>query len=103
MIALILSIFAVAVSGFQAPMGAARSVSRIHMAAEPQGVRPTVGQGYFDGPPNAGGEATRDPEPTEIDPNDPKGKQKAIHKSESFAEYLKKRQASGGGSIGSDK
>ena len=32
-----------------------------------------------------GGEATRDPEPTQIDPNDPKGKQQAIHKAESFA------------------
>ena len=40
-----------------------------------------------------GGEATRDPEPTEIDPNDPKGKQQAIHKAESFAEYLAKRKA----------
>uniref|UniRef100_A0A7S4BJP5 Uncharacterized protein n=1 Tax=Chrysotila carterae TaxID=13221 RepID=A0A7S4BJP5_CHRCT len=39
-----------------------------------------------------GGEATRDPEPTEIDPNDPKGKQQAIHKAESFAEYLARRQ-----------
>ena len=27
-----------------------------------------------------GGEATRDPAPTYIDPNDPKGKQQAIHK-----------------------
>ena len=34
-----------------------------------------------------GGEATRDPEPTLVDPNDPKGKQQAIHKAESFAEY----------------
>ena len=32
-----------------------------------------------------GGEATRDPTPTQIDPNDPKGKQQAIHKAESFA------------------
>ena len=38
-----------------------------------------------------GGEATRDPAPTEYDPNDPKGKQQAIHKAESFAEYLAKR------------
>ena len=38
-----------------------------------------------------GGEATRDPEPTVYDPNDPKGKQQAIHKAESFAEYLAKR------------
>ena len=40
-----------------------------------------------------GGEATRDPEPTDVDPNDPKGKQQAIHKAESFAEYLAKRGA----------
>ena len=38
-----------------------------------------------------GGEATRDPAPTAIDPNDPKGKQQAIHKAESFAEYLARR------------
>ena len=42
-----------------------------------------------------GGEATRDPEPTDIDPNDPKGKQQAIHKAESFADYLAKRKAEG--------
>ena len=48
-----------------------------------------------------GGEATRDPEPTEYDPNDPKGKQQAIHKAESFADYLAKRKAAGGGAIGS--
>merc|ERR1719498_1257596 len=40
-----------------------------------------------------GGEATRDPEPTEYDPNDPKGKQQAIHKAESFADYLARRKA----------
>ena len=43
-----------------------------------------------------GGEATRDPAPTQYDPNDPKGKQQAIHKAESFAEYLAKRNAGGG-------
>ena len=43
-----------------------------------------------------GGEATRDPEPTAYDPNDPKGKQQAIHKAESFSEYLAKRSVSGG-------
>lgn len=43
-----------------------------------------------------GGEATRDPEPTAYDPNDPKGKQQAIHKAESFAEYLAKRGGGGG-------
>jgi len=40
-----------------------------------------------------GGEATRDPTPTVIDPNDPKGKQQAIHKAESFADYLARRGA----------
>jgi len=40
-----------------------------------------------------GGEATRDPEPTVYDPNDPKGKQQAIHKAESFADYLARRKA----------
>merc|ERR1719198_384686 len=40
-----------------------------------------------------GGEATRDPAPTVVDPNDPKGKQQAIHKAESFSDYLAKRQA----------
>lgn len=44
-----------------------------------------------------GGEATRDPAPTMVDPNDPKGKQQAIHKAESFSEYLAKRGAGGGG------
>ena len=40
-----------------------------------------------------GGEATRDPAPTAYDPTDPKGKQQAIHKAESFAEYIAKRGA----------
>eukprot|EP00966_Prymnesium_polylepis_P075312 1746929-Prymnesium_polylepis.1 len=43
-----------------------------------------------------GGEATRDPAPTVVDPGDPKGKQQAIHKAESFAEYLAKRSAAAG-------
>ncbi|KAG8470494.1 hypothetical protein KFE25_008915 [Diacronema lutheri] len=47
----------------------------------------------MDGKGFGGGEATRDPEPTDIDPNDPKGKQKAIHKADSFEEYMKKRAA----------
>jgi len=57
----------------------------------------------MDGKGFGGGEATRDPEPTDIDPNDPKGKQQAIHKAESFAEYLARRKAEGGGEIGSAK
>jgi len=46
-----------------------------------------------DGKGFGGGEATRDPAATFVDPNDPKGKQQAIHKAESFAEYLAKRNA----------
>ena len=38
---------------------------------------------------------SQDPAPTAYDPNDPKGKQQAIHKAESFAEYLAKRNAGG--------
>jgi hypothetical protein len=49
---------------------------------------PAGGKGF------GGGEATRDPAPTSIDQNDPKGKQQAIHKAESFAEYLAKRASS---------
>ena len=45
----------------------------------------------MDGKGFGGGEATRDPEPTHIDPNDPKSKQQAIHKAESFADYLASR------------
>merc|ERR1719487_1834279 len=57
---------------------------------------PVMGEG---GKGFGGGEATRDPEPTQIDPNDPKGKQQAIHKAESFADYLarRKREESGAG------
>lgn len=46
-----------------------------------------------DGKGFGGGEATRDPAPTAYDLSDPKGKQQAIHKAESFAEYLAKRAA----------
>ena len=60
------------------PTGSATSIS-------------TAGEGGGKG--FGGGEATRDPEPTIVDPNDPKGKQTAIHKAESFAEYLAKRKA----------
>lgn len=41
----------------------------------------------MDGKGFGGGEATRDPNPTEIDPNDAKGKQKAIFPAKTFAEY----------------
>eukprot|EP00322_Chrysochromulina_rotalis_P018051 CAMPEP_0115869112 /NCGR_PEP_ID=MMETSP0287-20121206/21643_1 /TAXON_ID=412157 /ORGANISM="Chrysochromulina rotalis, Strain UIO044" /LENGTH=65 /DNA_ID=CAMNT_0003323793 /DNA_START=127 /DNA_END=321 /DNA_ORIENTATION=+ len=51
-------------SAFMAPIAA-----RTHLSVK-------MGEG---GKGFGGGEATRDPEPTEVDPNDPKGKQQAIH------------------------
>eukprot|EP00324_Dicrateria_rotunda_P002559 CAMPEP_0206153156 /NCGR_PEP_ID=MMETSP1474-20131121/437_1 /ASSEMBLY_ACC=CAM_ASM_001110 /TAXON_ID=97495 /ORGANISM="Imantonia sp., Strain RCC918" /LENGTH=88 /DNA_ID=CAMNT_0053550889 /DNA_START=24 /DNA_END=286 /DNA_ORIENTATION=+ len=71
-------------AGFVLPMAPAPKVSLSKI---------TMGEG---GKGFGGGEATRDPEPTMYDPNDPKGKQQAIHKAESFAEYLAKRDAGGG-------
>jgi len=75
-----------------APPAAAASAPAPAPAAR---VKPEGGKGF------GGGEATRDPAPTVIDPNDPKGKQQAIHKAESFSDYLAKRKAAGGGAIGS--
>ena len=46
---------------------------------------------YMDGKGFGGGEATRDPNPTIYNPDDPKGKQTAIFKAESFNEYLARR------------
>jgi len=74
----LLALFASA-NAFMAPIA-----SRAHVSIQMNG-----GKGF------GGGEATRDPEPTVVDPNDPKGKQQAIHKAESFAEYLAKRGAGG--------
>ena len=54
----------------------------------------------YDGKGFGGGEATRDPNPTNIDPNDPKGAQKAIHKADSFEEYMRKRREAAGGGGG---
>ena len=62
----------------EAPADDASSISAMSPASH-------SGKGF------GGGEATRDPAPTIIDPDDPKGKQQAIHKAESFAEYLAKR------------
>merc|ERR1719463_482005 len=65
-------------SAFMAPMTPSKlSMSKITMGEG--------GKGF------GGGEATRDPEPTYVDPDDPKGKQQAIHKAESFADYLARR------------
>ena len=61
-------------------------------SAEPVGLADgqDCGEGLVNG--FGGGEATRDPEPTAFDPNDLKGKQQAIQKVDSFAEYWAKRQ-----------
>mmetsp|Transcript_13817 Transcript_13817/g.27799 ORF Transcript_13817/g.27799 Transcript_13817/m.27799 type:complete len:89 (+) Transcript_13817:52-318(+) len=82
---LLIALLVAVSSAFMAPISQ-RSVSKVAMSE---------GKGF------GGGEATRDPEPTYVDPNDPKGKQQAIHKAESFADYLAKRKAAGGGEIGS--
>merc|ERR1719329_1024569 len=82
---LVLAMFVALTSAFMAPvMPSKLQSSKITMQVH-------AGQSKF------GGEATRDPEPTAYDPNDPKGKQQAIHKAESFAEYLAKRSAGGAG------
>ena len=77
---LMIALFVAMASAFMAPV----MPSKIQMS------KVTMGEG---GKGFGGGEATRDPEPTVIDPNDPKGKQQAIHKAESFAEYLAKRDS----------
>ena len=56
-------------------------------AAAPAASAPKDGKGF------GGGEATRDPEPTRFDPGDPKARQQAIPKVETFAEYLARRNA----------
>jgi len=82
-----LSMLALATHGFAAGFVAPFSVVPQMRASS---VMQHGGKGF------GGGEATRDPAPTVYDPNDPKGKQQAIHKAESFAEYLAKRSAGGG-------
>jgi hypothetical protein len=55
-------------------------------------------QSAGDLPPNPWGEEkahTRDPTPTILDPNDPKSKQTHIPQSESFEEYMARRQREG--------
>ena len=56
-------------------------------------------QSAGDLPPNSWGKElahTRDPTPTELDPNDPKSKQTYIPQSESFEEYMARRSGSQG-------
>merc|ERR1719387_2867457 len=79
---LCIALFALASSAYMAPLmpTGKLAASKVVMG----------GKGF------GGGEATRDPEPTVVDPNDPKGKQQAIHKAESFADSLARRKAEEG-------
>merc|ERR1719326_2383082 len=94
---LLIALFVALSSAFMAPV----MPSKVQMSKVTMGGGPGSGDHGEGGRSKFGGEATRDPEPTVIDPNDPKGKQQAIHKAESFSDYLAKRKAAGGGSIGS--
>ena len=58
---LVLAMFLAVAAAFMAPATPTKlTMSKVSMS----------GKGF------GGGEATRDPEPTEVDPNDPKGKQR---------------------------
>ena len=87
---LVLAMFVALTSAFMAPV----MPSKLKQSKITIGGGPGSGDHGDHGRSKFGGEATRDPEPTVYDPNDPKGKQ-AIHKAESFAEYLAKRDAGG--------
>ena len=76
---LLVALLVALTSAFMAPVAPLQS--KVSMSK----VTMSEGKGF------GGGEATRDPEPTDVDPTDPKGKHQAIHKAESFAEYLAKR------------
>jgi hypothetical protein len=89
---LVLAMFVALTSAFMAPV----MPSKLKQSKITMGGGPGSGDHGEGGRSKFGGEATRDPEPTVYDPNDPKGKQQAIHKAESFAEYLAKRGAGGG-------
>jgi len=86
---LMIAVLVAMVSAFMAPV----MPSKVKMSKVTMGGGPGSGEHGDAGRSKFGGEATRDPEPTAVDPNDPKGKQAAIHKADSFAEYLAKRAA----------
>merc|ERR1719284_17609 len=88
---LMLALFVAMTSAFMAPV----IPSKVKQSKITMGGGPGSGDHGEGGRSKFGGEAPRDPEPTVVDPNDPKGKQQAIHKAESFADYLAKRGAGG--------
>ena len=69
---LFITLFITLSNAFLLPINYHKTFYNIHMSE---------GKGF------GGGEATRDPNPTYYDPNDPKGKQTAIFKAETYAEY----------------
>ena len=79
-----------ALSSLRSAPGLVRTPGLVPVSSRAGAISLSGGKGF------GGGEATRDPAPTYVDPNDPKGKQQAIHKAESFQEYLARR---GGGSV----
>ena len=86
------------ISSFATPalsgMFAARGLTAVNQWGGAGGIDKNNAQSAGDLPPNAWGEEkahTRDPTPTQLDPNDPKAKQTHIPQSESFAEYMARR------------
>ena len=69
---LFITLFITLSNAFLLPINYHKTFYNIHMSE---------GKGF------GGGEATRDPFPTYYDSNDPKGKQTAIFKAETYAEY----------------
>ena len=74
-----------ALSSLRSAPGLVRTPGLVPVSSRAGAISLSGGKGF------GGGEATRDPAPTYVDPSDPKGKQQAIHKAESFAEYLARR------------
>ena len=90
------------ISSFATPalsgMFAARGLTAVNQWGGAGGIDRNTAQSAGDLPPNAWGEEkahTRDPTPTVLDPNDPKSKQTHIPQSESFQEYMARRQREG--------
>jgi len=90
------------ISSFATPalsgMFAARGLTAVNQWGGAGGIDRNNAQSAGDLPPNAWGEEkahTRDPTPTVLDPNDPKSKQTHIPQSESFEEYMARRQREG--------
>ena len=80
-------------------MAAARGLTTLRMGAAADGYKPwDVKQEGGQMESGWGSDTkphTRDPKPTTLDPNDPKGKQTHIPVSQSFEEYMKSRKAGG--------